>query len=92
MEQALPAAEAPLEALVRPLVERLQDEADLCRNDGADDIATLLDDAALAAAALAELVEARRVWLRAGTDLGAVTESGKRMDAAWRRAADCLAA
>ena len=30
---------------VQPLVERLQDEADLCRNDGADDIAALLDEA-----------------------------------------------
>jgi hypothetical protein len=30
---------------VRPLVERLNDEADLCRNEGADDIAALLDEA-----------------------------------------------
>jgi len=30
------------------LIERLQDEADLCRNDGADDIARLLDEAAQA--------------------------------------------
>lgn len=28
------------------LVERLRDESDLCRNDGADDIALLLDEAA----------------------------------------------
>ena len=27
------------------ILERLQDEADLCRNDGADDIAQTLDDA-----------------------------------------------
>ena len=27
------------------LIERLSDEADLCRNDGADDIAALLDEA-----------------------------------------------
>ena len=27
------------------LISRLQDEADLCRNDGANDIAALLDDA-----------------------------------------------
>lgn len=27
------------------LISRLQDEADLCRNDGADDIAALLDEA-----------------------------------------------
>ena len=30
------------------LVERLEDEADLCRNDGADDIAALLEEAATA--------------------------------------------
>jgi hypothetical protein len=33
------------------LISRLQDEADLCRNDGAGDIATLLDEAATALAA-----------------------------------------
>ena len=27
------------------LIQRLSDEADLCRNDGATDIAKLLDDA-----------------------------------------------
>lgn len=31
---------------VVPLVERLRDEADLCRNEGATDIAALLDEAA----------------------------------------------
>ena len=30
------------------LISRLQDEADLCRNEGADDIAGLLDEAAKA--------------------------------------------
>lgn len=30
------------------LITRLQDEADLCRNEGADDIAALLDEAATA--------------------------------------------
>jgi hypothetical protein len=30
------------------LISRLQDEADLCRNDGADDIAALLDEAVAA--------------------------------------------
>lgn len=30
------------------LISRLQDEADLCRNDGASDIAALLDEAAAA--------------------------------------------
>lgn len=28
------------------LIERLRDEADLCRNEGAEDIAKLLDEAA----------------------------------------------
>jgi hypothetical protein len=32
------------------LVQRLQDEADLCRNEGADDIARLLDEAVAALA------------------------------------------
>lgn len=32
------------------LISRLQDEADLCRNDGATDIAALLDEAAEALA------------------------------------------
>ena len=34
--------------MTHELVERLRDEADLCRNDGATDIAKLLDDAACA--------------------------------------------
>ena len=38
-------ASAPIS---RPLLDRLQDEADLCRNDGADDIAALLDEAVAA--------------------------------------------
>lgn len=38
-----PAADA---AIHRNIVLRLNDEADLCRNDGANDIAALLDDAA----------------------------------------------
>ena len=45
MEQSSQAVAGPLEPTVRPLVERLQDEADLCRNDGANDIADLLDEA-----------------------------------------------
>ena len=32
----------------RTLLERVQDEADQCRNDGADDIAALLDEVAIA--------------------------------------------
>ena len=37
---------SPVDCHVVPLVERLRDEADLCRNDGATDIAALLDEAA----------------------------------------------
>ena len=33
------------DSAVPDILERLQDEADLCRNDGADDIAQTLDDA-----------------------------------------------
>lgn len=36
------------------LLERASDEADLCRNDGADDIAELLDEAAATIRALRE--------------------------------------
>lgn len=45
------AGEGPVERGVGPhaqLVERLQDEASLCRNEGADDIAALLEEAAAA--------------------------------------------
>lgn len=31
---------------MKPLLERVQDEADLCRNEGAQDIANLLDEVA----------------------------------------------
>lgn len=51
------------------LLERVQDEADLCRNEGASDIAALLDEvaAALAAQAVPSDVERdaeRYRWLR----------------------------
>lgn len=36
------------EVIPKPLVERLQEEADLCRSDGANDIAALLDEAWMA--------------------------------------------
>ena len=36
------------------LISRLQDEADLCRNEGASDIAALLDEATEALRAFAE--------------------------------------
>lgn len=35
------------------LIQRLRDEADLCRNDGAEDIGALLDEAAEAIRELA---------------------------------------
>jgi hypothetical protein len=44
--QILPAVEGPVDRQVVPLVARLRDEADLCRNEGATDIAALLDEAA----------------------------------------------
>ena len=40
------AGASPVDCHVVPLVERLRDEADLCRNEGAMDIAALLDEAA----------------------------------------------
>ena len=43
--QTTDAGGTPVDRPVRPLVERLNDEADLCRNEGADDIAALLDEA-----------------------------------------------
>lgn len=45
MAQTSPAVLGPVEPTVRPLVERLQDEADLCSNEGASDIAALLNEA-----------------------------------------------
>ncbi len=38
------------------LISRLQDEADLCRNDGASDIAALLDEAACCFGELHDMV------------------------------------
>ena len=43
------------------LVERLGDEADLCRNEGADDIAALLDDARAAIEALTRPVDVEAI-------------------------------
>ncbi|HNB45600.1 MAG TPA: hypothetical protein PLL72_15485 [Burkholderiaceae bacterium] len=40
------AGKDPVDRQVVPLVARLRDEADLCRNEGAADIARLLDEAA----------------------------------------------
>jgi hypothetical protein len=47
-------SQAPQPAPTARLVERLLAEADLCRNDGAHDIANLLDEAAVAASDLAK--------------------------------------
>lgn len=50
------------------LIERLSDEADLCRNEGADDIARLLDEARVALEA-AQRDAARLDWIqRQGLD------------------------
>lgn len=38
------------------LISRLQDKADLCRNEGASDIAALLDEAALCVGDLQDMV------------------------------------
>ena len=42
------------------LIQRLSDEADLCRNDGATDVAKLLDDAVYALVNQAAQIEALR--------------------------------
>jgi hypothetical protein len=44
------------------LVQRLQDEADLCRNEGADDIARLLDEA-VTALSQAEAAQEPAQWV-----------------------------
>lgn len=44
-ETTQPTTAGQAEPPTQTLVERLQDEADLCRNEGADDIAALLDEA-----------------------------------------------
>lgn len=57
-----PAVVGQVERPVGPhaqLVERLQDEAGLCRNEGADDIAALLEEAAAALDAQADNIEWR---------------------------------
>ena len=42
------------------LIQRLSDEADLCRNDGATDVAKLIDDAVYALVNQAAQIEALR--------------------------------
>ena len=56
------------------LIERLSDEADQCRNDGAEDIARLLDEARAALSAPSATSkdqerEAFEAWVRADTTL-----------------------
>lgn len=95
-EQNRPAVGVPLDGPVG-LVQRLQDEADLCRNDGADDIAGLLDEAAGEVERLRMLTcecvrnsadAARYRWLRDVGDASwsamaaRVTEGAKGIDAA----------
>ena len=54
------------------IVERLLDEADLCQNEGAEDIATLLSEAAAEITRLrTELAEARLQGRREGLEAGA---------------------
>lgn len=51
------------------IVERLLDEADLCQNEGAEDIATLLSEAAAEITRLrAQLAEAELRGVKAGLD------------------------
>jgi hypothetical protein len=64
------------------LISRLQDEADMCRNDGASDIAALLDEAveALLIAAAPDLLEALDRLLQSGdvrdaADAGALKQA-----------------
>ena len=66
------------------LIQRLSDEAGLCRNDGATDIAKLIDDAVYALVNQAAQIDALRAdaeryrWLRRTTN--AVTSKGDRID------------
>lgn len=55
----------------RALVERLQTEADLCRNEGAEDIAALMDEAVNGLQGLAAEVQALRAD-RAGVLLSVI--------------------
>lgn len=52
----------------RTLRERVMDEADLCRNEGADDIARLLDDVAAALADQEQEEKYRRLQLEMQND------------------------
>ena len=66
-----PAVVGQVERPVGPhaqLVERLQDEAGLCRNEGADDIAALLEEAAAALDATSHDAEVGARW-RANSSL-----------------------
>ncbi len=67
------------------IVERLRDEADLCRNEGADDIAVLLDEAAdtieeLAGAASALAYAEAEYRLQHDTKGGGHIDTGRAWD------------
>jgi hypothetical protein len=62
----------------KALVERLSDEADLCRNDGADDVASLLDDAADRIEALS--AENERLIKAGDGDVGLIHWQGERIE------------
>lgn len=85
------------------LIQRLNDEADLCRNDGADDIARLLDEAAAALGghhesnakllALADRIDHQELWRQPLLDHDKMTPQQKDQLAAGvalRRYADLL--
>jgi len=56
------------------LDERLQTEADLCRNEGADDIAKLLDEAAAQLAQLRAARDEAKVIINLGVAIMTVEE------------------
>lgn len=90
-----PAVECRLDGGVRPLVEkrdivlRLLDEADLCLNDGADDIAALLYEAASALRVKTNDEQFGRMW-RADSSLKSwFPLTAERLEALERWARDC---
>ena len=73
------------------IVERLLDEADLCQNEGAEDIATLLSEAAAEITRLrTELAEAHTRGVKAGLDAAARVADGEAdaADLTWKEFCD----
>lgn len=68
----------------RTLRERVMDEADLCRNEGADDIARLLDDVA---AALADQAQAEPVAFPTAAEFSDAMKLAVTAD--WQQGFDC---